>query len=171
MDHSDVVPGTCMTCHDGVQATGKPADHIATTASCDACHSTIAWLPAQFDHANVAPGTCSQCHNGVSAVGKPAGHWLTTLECDACHRTTAWTPVTHQHVSPEYPGDHAGPPLCTACHTTSSDAATWPFPQYRPDCAGCHAGDYRAGVDRHRGIDRDRNCAESGCHRVSASSW
>ena len=167
-DHSSVVAGTCAQCHDGVRAIGKTPTHIATTASCDACHSTIAWLPARFDHANVAPGTCSQCHNGTSATGKPGNHWLTNLECDACHRTTAWTPVTHIHTSPDYPGNHRGPPPCTACHA-NRDAATWTYPQYRPFCAGCHANDYRPAVDSHRGLDRDLNCGS--CHRVTAASW
>ncbi|MFZ2506918.1 MAG: hypothetical protein WAW79_00400, partial [Steroidobacteraceae bacterium] len=151
-DHTGVMPGTCIQCHDGVRATGKTPTHIATTASCDACHSTIAWIPARFDHANVAPGTCSQCHNGTSATGKPGNHWLTTLECDSCHSTMAWTPVSYRHVSGEYPGDHSGPPACIACHTTNRDAATWKFPQYRPDCAGCHVDDYKEGP--HKKVDQ-----------------
>jgi len=144
-DHGGVAPGTCAQCHDGVRATGKTPTHVATTASCDACHSTIAWLPAQFDHANVTPGTCSQCHNGNSATGKPGNHWITNRECDECHRTTAWTPVTHRHLSAGYPGDHRATVGCTDCHTTNRDAVTWTSPQYQPDCAGCHAGDFKAG--------------------------
>jgi hypothetical protein len=167
-DHTGVVPGTCAQCHDGVKATGKTPDHLPTTESCDLCHSTIAWLPAHFDHSNVAPGTCSQCHNGTTATGKSGSHWLTTLECDSCHTTTVWAPVRHTHVSPEYPGDHRGPPPCTACHTTNSDAATWTFPQYRPDCAGCHASTFRP--DSHKKyldvkytVSELRNCSGA-CH-------
>jgi hypothetical protein len=73
-------------------------------------------------------------------------------------------------MSPEYPGDHRLA-TCASCHTTNRDAATWNFPQYRPYCAGCHAGDYRASVDRHRGLANDLNCGNSGCHRVNASSF
>jgi hypothetical protein len=40
MNHSAVVPGTCVTCHNGVYAKGKPRDHPPTTASCDQCHTT-----------------------------------------------------------------------------------------------------------------------------------
>ncbi|MEZ5557949.1 MAG: hypothetical protein R3E86_05305 [Pseudomonadales bacterium] len=47
VDHSEVL-GSCSSCHDGVTATGKPADHPNTTAECDNCHSTSGWLPA-FD--------------------------------------------------------------------------------------------------------------------------
>ena len=168
-DHTGVAPGTCASCHNGTQATGKPANHIATTASCDACHSTVAWTPAQFDHANVAPGTCAQCHNGTQATGKPGNHWQTALSCDSCHRTTAWTPVTHQHTSPDYPGDHRGPPACTACHTTNRDAVTWQFPQYRPNCAGCHANDYDQGEGRHTTLVQDQDCGR--CHRVNSGNW
>jgi hypothetical protein len=164
-----VTPGTCATCHNGTTATGKSPTHIPTTQSCDACHSTIAWVPATFDHSGVTPGTCSACHNGTSATGKFSDHWMTNLECDSCHVTTDWTPVRHTHVSPEYPGTHAGPPPCTACHTTNADAATWLFPQYRPNCAGCHANDYKASVDRHNGIVADQNCGR--CHRVNSREW
>ena len=111
----------------------------------DNCHSTIAWLPARFDHANVVPGTCAQCHDGVSATGKPGNHWVTNQQCDQCHNTTAWTPVTHRHLSPNYPGDHRVRPACTDCHGGNSDTVTWPAPQYQPDCAGCHASNFRSG--------------------------
>ena len=128
-----------------MRATGKTPTHVATTASCDNCHSTIAWLPARFDHANVVAGTCAQCHNGTSATGKPGNHWITNQSCDQCHNTTAWTPVTHRHMSPNYPGDHRTRPACTDCHGGNSDTVTWPAPQYQPDCAGCHASDFRSG--------------------------
>jgi hypothetical protein len=168
-DHTGVAPGTCAQCHDGVRATGKTPTHIATTASCDACHSTIAWLPARFDHANVAPGTCAQCHNGTSATGKPADHFVTTRSCDDCHTTTSWTPATYRHVSPNYPGDHRGPLACVRCHTGNTETVVWRTPTYKPDCAGCHAGDYRS--DPHNKtaagakytVSELRNCSGA-CH-------
>lgn len=142
-DHASVAPGSCSTCHNGVGATGKPASHIPTTAECDSCHSTVAWTPAMFDHAGVTGG-CQGCHNGATATGKNVGHMSTARECNICHSTSAWTPLTFQHTSPEYPGDHRGNLPCVACHTTNTDQATWTSPAYRPDCAGCHANDFRA---------------------------
>jgi len=165
-DHSAVSPGTCSTCHNGSTATGKPGNHVQTTGQCDNCHSTIAWLPATFDHNNVSPGTCSGCHNGNTATGKPGGHFVTTLQCDDCHSVNNWLSVVYQHVSGAYPGDHSGNPVCTQCHTANSQVMNWPAPAYQPDCAGCHASDYKAGVDKHQSLSLDRNCAGS-CHQAS----
>jgi len=60
---------------------------------------------------------------------------------------------------------------CTRCHLANSDAVQWPTPAYMPDCAGCHFNDYRPGVDKHNGIAADRNCASSGCHRITEREW
>jgi len=84
--HAGVAPGTCATCHNGTTAKGKPANHIPTTQSCDACHKTTSW-DANFSHTGVVPGTCATCHNGVYAKGKPKDHPVTTQSCDACHTT------------------------------------------------------------------------------------
>ena len=46
VDHTQVI-GTCMSCHNGTKATGKPANHPVTPGSCDNCHTTIAWTPAK----------------------------------------------------------------------------------------------------------------------------
>ncbi len=144
-DHGSVAPGTCNGCHDGFTATGKPPGHIATNASCDACHSTIAWLPARFDHDNVTPGTCNGCHDGITATGMNPGHFVTNASCDTCHSTDFWSPDIFAHTSPGYPGDHAGNLQCRDCHRANSEAVTWTAPAYQPDCAGCHAGDFRSG--------------------------
>ncbi|MBT9444825.1 MAG: hypothetical protein IV086_03895 [Hyphomonadaceae bacterium] len=145
-DHNGVT-ATCSTCHNGAQATGKPANHISTSAQCDSCHSTLAWTPARFDHANVS-GSCSTCHNGTQATGKPTNHFSTSLQCDECHATSTWTPLTFRHSSADYPGDHRGNLTCRSCHTTNAQAVTWTTPAYQPDCAGCHANDFRS--DPHK---------------------
>src|SRR5262249_39984431 len=112
-NHANVVAGTCATCHNGTTATGKPPNHIPTTASCDTCHRTTAWLPTSFNHQGIAAGSCATCHNGTAATGKPASrHVPTTAACDACHTTTtAWLPVpaTYAHA-----GIAAG--TCASCH-------------------------------------------------------
>ena len=94
-----------------------------------------------MDHSRVT-ATCAACHNGTTAPGKPPKHLVTTLPCETCHRTVAWTPVIYRHMSPAYP-DH-GPALgCASCHTSNAQTIGWKFPAYRPDCAGCHAINYR----------------------------
>ena len=52
-DHAGVT-GTCASCHNGTTATGKPANHVATTADCDDCHTTLDVGPQRFDHADVS---------------------------------------------------------------------------------------------------------------------
>jgi hypothetical protein len=167
-DHAGVRPGTCSTCHNGVRASGKPVAHLPTTQECDACHTTLAWQPATFSHTGIT-GNCQSCHNGTTSTGKPVGHMTTARDCNACHSTSAWTPLTFRHTSPEYPGDHRGTFACTRCHTTNTDQATWRTPAYRPDCAGCHAGDYKSSPhDKVEGrskytVSELRNCSGA-CH-------
>ena len=174
-DHNSVSPGTCTSCHNGSTATGKSANHIQTNAQCDACHSTRAWLPASFDHNNVT-GSCSSCHNGTQATGKPGNHFVTSLQCDTCHDTNRWTPDTFRHTSGGYPGDHRGNLACTECHRGNSQAVTWSAPQYQPDCAGCHASDFKSGPHKkHENPDATysvgdlRDCTGS-CHIYTNSS-
>lgn len=177
--HTGVTPGQCTNCHNGANppAVGKSANHIQTTASCDSCHTTAAWIPANFSHTGVAPGTCATCHNGSQATGKPAGHFVTTQSCDACHTTTAWTPVrTYTHVSPYYRPHNTGV-ICTDCHTGNSETATWTFATYKPACAGCHAGNFKP--DSHKKVDSPtilytvgelKDCTGS-CHLYTDSTF
>jgi hypothetical protein len=37
--HPSVSPGSCNGCHNGGGAPSKPAGHVATSASCDTCHT------------------------------------------------------------------------------------------------------------------------------------
>jgi hypothetical protein len=139
---------------------------LATTAECSVCHSTAAFVPSQFDHSNVTPGTCSSCHNGTTSTGKPTNHFATQLECDTCHTRDAWTPLTFTHSSPNYPGDHAARLTCTDCHASNAQAVSWQFPAYAPDCAACHASDYKPGPHRNASVSQLRDCAGS-CHQSS----
>jgi hypothetical protein len=107
--HSNVAGTACATCHSGPASGGKPANHMATSNTCQSCHTTLAWLPVtRVDHAQVV-GVCATCHNGAVASGKPSRHLPTTAACELCHTTNAWTPARF---------DHAGvmPHSCTSCH-------------------------------------------------------
>jgi hypothetical protein len=160
-----------------MSATGKPATHIATTASCDTCHRTTAWIPATFNHTGVAPGTCATCHNGTTAKGKSAGHFVTSRTCDACHRTTAWTPIlAYSHMTPFYKAHNSGV-TCASCHKSNSEVIAWQFAAYKPDCAGCHASRFKA--DAHKKVDSPRvlytvaelkDCSGS-CHQYTDSTF
>jgi hypothetical protein len=97
------------------------------------------------DHAQVL-GSCSSCHNGVAAVGPNPGHFNTAKECDTCHITNAWTPADYRHVTLPYePQDHRDNLQCTECHQSNTEFVAWQYPAFQPDCAGCHAGDYKLG--------------------------
>jgi len=175
-DHAAVAPGTCASCHDGMTATGKDPQHLQTSASCDLCHSTLAWEPAIFDHSDVAPGSCSSCHDGVTATGQNPGHFQTMRSCDECHDTTFWQPDLFAHSSPSYPGDHSGGLICTDCHQGNAEPVTWTSPAYQPDCAGCHANDFRSGPHKkHENPDVSYTVAEladctGSCHIYTDSS-
>ena len=124
------IGGDCASCHNGVLATGKPANHVASSAACSDCHTTLAWLPATFDHRGVlAP--CASCHNGVIAQGTPIAHAVTTRSCGACHGTLAWQPVAF---------DHRGTvAACVSCHN-GLGATGKPLQHVvtAEDCDHCH---------------------------------
>lgn len=176
-DHTGVAPGSCFDCHNGTTATGKHPGHITSPNQCDLCHTTRGWLPATgFDHSGVTPGTCESCHNGTVSTGKPPGHFVTSFSCDACHDTRSFSSQEYMHGSPAYPGDHRRDLDCRECHTSNSAVMSWPAPSYQPDCAGCHANDYRSGPHRkHENPDRNYTVGElsdcsGSCHVYSDSS-
>jgi hypothetical protein len=123
-------------------------------------------------------GSCSSCHNGTTATGMNPGHFNTTQDCSLCHSPNAWLPADFRHTGLSYePQDHRGNLPCTACHRSNTEVVVWSSPGYRPNCAGCHANDYRANISEHSGLTLDQNCAGS-CHggerpqhRISSSGW
>jgi hypothetical protein len=121
-DHKGVAVGQCKTCHDGKSASGMPARHLMVSNSCDTCHRTTTWSPAQFNHSGVSPNTCQACHNGMGATGKPSGHFMSARSCDNCHRNMnlGWKPVMYQHLSPSY---KPSPDMltCVSCHVTNGE--------------------------------------------------
>ncbi|MBQ0757345.1 MAG: hypothetical protein KBT54_09605, partial [Amphritea sp.] len=152
------------------------ANHIQSSNTCDDCHSTNTWLGASFNHDNVSPGTCSSCHNGNTATGKPGNHFVTSLQCDECHNTTSFVGITFNHSSGSYPGDHGVNLSCIDCHTNNNQALSWPTPTYAPDCAGCHASDFRQDKHEKDTLSEVRDCAgscheKSSFHRVTDRDW
>ncbi len=119
-NHQGVLPGQCTTCHNGQAAKGLPPKHFVTRASCDTCHRTTAWIPAQFNHQGVLPGQCYTCHNGTGAPGKSSSHFVTARSCDACHRTIAWVPTNYSHLSPAFK-PQPDKTTCVSCHITNGE--------------------------------------------------
>ncbi|MCP3978247.1 MAG: hypothetical protein GY716_02790, partial [bacterium] len=140
-DHDLLGPGAqCSTCHiDDFTMTLDP-DHIAAAIpqDCEACHTTVAWIPATIDHDLLGPGSqCVTCHLADYASTTDPDHAAAAIpqDCEACHTTGAWVPATFDH-------DLLGPGTqCVTCHlaeynaTSDPDHAASGFPQ---DCDVCH---------------------------------
>ena len=137
----------------------KPANHIASSDVCFACHAPKSWLPATVDHSHVI-GACSSCHDNVIATGLSPNHIPTSLECDVCHVTSAWLsnsqfPAGHGlftgnclnchdgiAASGKGPGHLNSSDMCDACHSVN----VW-IPAFAVDhtqvigsCESCHNG-------------------------------
>ncbi len=175
-DHVNI-SGGCSDCHNGVEATGKNPTHVLTSNLCETCHTTVSFAPVfAVDHDQVI-GSCSSCHDGVAATGKDPGHFITAQECNVCHEPRAWFPDSFQHMILAYePLDHRGNLQCTACHQNNAEPVIWPAAAYQPDCAGCHASDFRSGPHKkHENPDVSytvgelRDCSGA-CHIYTDSS-
>jgi len=199
VDHNHVI-GLCSSCHNNIDAIGKDATHIPTTAECDSCHTTVAWIPATGgaggtpDHSTIAPGTCITCHDGVTASGKGAVHINSSTLCDACHQPfpANWAPVAatavdhsqvigtcascHDNVTaPGTPGTHlATNDVCDACH----QPAPTPWAQVAASdvdhnavigtCVSCHNGVTASGKSPQH-IPTSDVC--DACHQPGPSQW
>lgn len=150
-----VMQGACTTCHNGnfvsANARTKPAVHPVTSAQCDSCHTTSAWLPAGYTHANAVPGQCATCHNGIRATGKPADHIPTTASCDACH--------------------FAGTTFSTIAYSLDIVHQRMTGPMAAGNCSTCHNGAYIARGAQTKPATHIPTTAQCDtCHR-STSSW
>jgi hypothetical protein len=94
--HANVqaTPGGCATnCH-GINPNvrAKPTGHFVTSRSCDACHTTVAWLPtSKYTHTSPdyrqhnAGVTCANCHG---TPGSEVIAWKFSAykpDCAGCH--------------------------------------------------------------------------------------
>jgi hypothetical protein len=131
VDHT-AVKGSCVSCHNGLTATGKGAKHIASDSNCTACHTTVAFIPARMEHADLMQKEqCSGCHNGVRASAKTLHHLPTVASCNDCHTTLSWSPARFNHsgLLTNCQSCHNG---ITATGKVSNHVAT-PL-----DCSECH---------------------------------
>jgi hypothetical protein len=154
-DHRRVAATPCVSCHSAASGTGKPAGHIASSNSCQNCHSTVSWMPVTaVDHTQVI-GTCVSCHNGAVATGKGSSHIPSGTDCQTCHTTNAWTPARFDHsaVAPHtcrschdaihatgLPANHVVTAAqCDTCHGTLSwTPATLDHTTLTSNCVSCH---------------------------------
>ena len=153
-----------------MNARGKSTNHISSGTTCDDCHSTSVWSPANVDHGTVA-GSCSTCHNGTTAVGQSSGHFITSLPCDTCHRNTYWSPDIFSHSGSDYP-NHSVVINCTSCHNGNNSSVSWNT-AYEPNCGACHESKFNKvphkkveGVSNYS-IGELQDCTNSTCHELN----
>ena len=142
----------CSGCHNASTLVSDP-DHGGSlfAGTCNTCHSTSAWNPAEFDH-------------GLSRFPLEGQHG--TTDCNACHQVGS---------TPRFTGlDDA----CVACHQTDADATPDPDhsgPAFAGDCATCHTpADWSPAEFDHElsnfqltGAHVDAECAA--CHQPGGS--
>ena len=124
------VTSNCVSCHNGVLASGMGPAHLRAGTQCQDCHTTLAWLPARFDHRAIT-ASCVSCHNGVTAPGIPTAHVATHADCSACHGTISWQPAKFNHLDVIAP--------CASCHNgTLATGQQAQHPVTSADCGTCH---------------------------------
>ena len=135
--HAGVVAGTCSSCHDGVQALGKPAGHLATSASCDTCHTNQVYTTGGFQM------TVSHTNLGANAV-PGSGKCATSCHNDSANQITKGASLPTTHI-PMPTGVNSI--ACDACHTNQSSFTAWSMNHgtVTSGCETCHAASF-AGV-------------------------
>lgn len=161
----------CSDCHLNEYNGVSDPDHagLGFSLSCDQCHSTRAWLPANFSHSGIHDG-CVDCHlNDYNSASDP-NHVLAgySTECQDCHSTKSWDGAGFSHS-----GISNG---CDACHmddynqTTSPNHSAAGFPV---TCHVCHGTNQWQGANFDHDFDIDRgphrNLSCNDCHLNSAS--
>jgi len=159
-DHTGI-KNNCISCHNGINASGLPTGHLPTgKQDCSDCHNTEKFAGTTFEHQGI-DSNCMNCHDGVTAPGKRTNHVPTGKDCSACHLTTGFKPATF---------DHEGiVDKCESCHDgvfaigkTINHLATV------EDCGVCHSPfdpkGFAGAVFDHTGIVD--GCSD--CHGVTS---
>jgi NMD protein affecting ribosome stability and mRNA decay len=156
----------CSSCHlKDFQSTNNP-NHVTAgfSQSCQNCHNTTAWQPAQFDHSksgfpltgahattpcakchvnnnfNLTNRQCASCHipdyNATNNPPHAAAGFPT--DCSVCHGTSSWLGASFNHASTGWPltGFHATV-RCTQCHVNNNYKLTSTL------CVSCHLKDFQ----------------------------
>ncbi len=172
----------CINCHNGLslQNNGdfishRSPNHIATSNTCQACHTPLGFnITAFVDHQEVF-GNCSECHNGVQAIGKSAFHPATEVECDDCHSTTSFVTL-----EPDGSFDHANiTRACVGCHNgtvatgktpSTTDTPPGNHPETNIECDFCHTTvSFKDAYPDHTSAEvLGAKCGDS-CHKANGS--
>jgi NMD protein affecting ribosome stability and mRNA decay len=182
---------SCVSCHlKDYQSTNNP-NHARQgfAQTCQVCHNTTAWQPAQFDHSKSgfpltgahATTPCAQCHlnnnynltntacvschlkdfQGTTNPNHVQANFPQT--CQQCHNTTDWGNATFNHASTGWPltGSHISTP-CLQCHVNGNYNLT----SANTACVSCHLKDYQATNDpNHVQAGFPQTCQQ--CHNTT----
>jgi Zn finger protein HypA/HybF involved in hydrogenase expression len=153
----------CVSCHlkDFTNASNPNHAQMGFAQTCESCHTTAAWSPAQFDHSKsgfpltgahtVPPRTCSDvgCHAGNNFN-------LTQTTCVSCHQTDFNNTSNPSHVQGNFPA------TCEICHNTSTwSPASFDHSKSGFPLTGGHTVPPRACTDCH--VNANYNITDTSC--------
>ena len=185
---------SCVSCHlKDFQNTNNP-NHVqgGFSQTCEMCHTTSAWQPANFDHSksgfpltgahNVPPRACADCHvnnnynlTQTSCVTCHLKDFQNTNNpnhvqsgfpqtCEVCHSTSAWQPANFDHSKSGFPltGAHTVPPRACADCHVNNN-----YSLTQTSCVSCHQKDFQnANNPNHVQGGFPQTCEV--CHSTSA---
>ncbi len=160
----------CMSCHlkDYQNATNPNHVQGGFAQTCESCHNTVAWSPANFDHSKsgfpltgahtVPPRQCADCHvnnnynlNQTACVSCHLKDYQNTNNpnhgqqgfpqtCEVCHSTSAWSPAQFDHSKSGFPltGAHTVPPRQCTDCHVNNN-----YNLNQTACVSCHLKDYQ----------------------------
>src|ERR1017187_8014169 len=161
---------TCVSCHlkDFTGATNPNHVQLGFAQTCESCHTTNAWQPANFDHSktafpltglhtvpprqcidchannnyNITNTTCVSCHlKDFQGTNNP-NHVQQNLPqtCEVCHTTSGWSPANFDHSKTGFPltGLHTVPP-----RQCTDCHANNNYNITDTTCVSCHLKDYQ----------------------------
>ncbi len=182
----------CVGCHEQNYTTAQNPTHEpgAFPNTCEMCHTTNSWRPAEFENHSLTSfpltgrhvqAECSQCHVGGQYTGTPVDCWSCheaeyagttnpnhaaanySHNCAVCHSTETWEGATLDHNLTDFPltGRHVQTD-CAQCHIGGQYTGT------PTDCWSCHEAEYAGTTNpNHVTENYPQNCAI--CH--STESW
>ena len=187
----NLTTSTCVSCHlKDFQGTTNP-NHVQQgfTQTCETCHNTGAWQPAQFDHSKSgfpltgahAAVQCAQCHvNGnynLTSTACVTCH-LTDFQntnnpshvqanfpqtCQQCHNTTSWNGATFDHSTTGFALTGAHNTLqCSQCHINGNYTLT----SANTTCVSCHLTNFQTTANpNHVQANFPQTCQQ--CHNTT----
>ena len=191
----NITTTACVSCHlKDYQGASNPNHlQLGFAQTCDSCHTTTAWQPAQFDHSKsgfpltglhtVPPRQCADCHannnyniTNTTCVSCHLKDWQGTNNpnhaqqnipqtCEVCHSTSGWSPAQFDHSKTGFAltGLHTVPPRQCADCHVNNN-----YNITNTTCVSCHLKDYQgANNPNHVAQNFPQTCEV--CH--STSGW